>query len=121
MGRVVAQVIAVFAEFEREMISQRTKEGLAKRRAEGAHTGRFAQPLPEELLNQMLLLRGGPGRTRRTAEEVAEELNRAEIWNPRTNGAWSRRAVARVFQYADSGGSSGRSARIVMEGGGPRV
>jgi DNA invertase Pin-like site-specific DNA recombinase len=117
MGRVVAQVIAVFAEFEREMISQRTKEGLAKRKAQGVHTGRFAQPLPENLLNQMQLLR----RRVRTCADVAEELNRAEIWNPRTGGAWSRSAVERALRLAETGGSQGPSARMVMEGRGPGV
>ncbi len=40
-GKAMVQILAVFAELERKMISQRTKEGLALRKREGKSHSRF--------------------------------------------------------------------------------
>lgn len=39
-GRAMFQMIGVFAEFEREMVRERVKAGMAKARADGKHLGR---------------------------------------------------------------------------------
>jgi len=39
-GRAMTQMLGVFAELEREMISQRTKDGLAAKRVQGVQLGR---------------------------------------------------------------------------------
>jgi DNA invertase Pin-like site-specific DNA recombinase len=39
-GRLMAQMLGAFAEFEREMISERTRHGLAHARQAGRHIGR---------------------------------------------------------------------------------
>ncbi|MEM9371289.1 MAG: recombinase family protein [Pseudomonadota bacterium] len=39
-GRMMMQMVGVFAEFEREMIRERTRAGLERARKKGRHTGR---------------------------------------------------------------------------------
>ena len=40
VGRFVLSLLAAFAEFERELISERTREGMARARAEGKPIGK---------------------------------------------------------------------------------
>lgn len=40
MGKLMIAIFAAFAEMERDLISQRTKEALARKRANGIHIGR---------------------------------------------------------------------------------
>lgn len=51
-GEAMANMLATFAQFERRMISQRTKEALAARKREGKHNGRRSA-IPAELLNRI--------------------------------------------------------------------
>lgn len=44
MGKLIFGILAVFAEFERNVISERTKAGLALKRAEGIIPGRKIDP-----------------------------------------------------------------------------
>lgn len=48
-GKAMAQMLAIFAEFERNVISQRTKDGLAEKRAQGVVLGR-RRTVSDELL-----------------------------------------------------------------------
>jgi DNA invertase Pin-like site-specific DNA recombinase len=59
-GRTMYQVMAVFAEFERAMLVDRVKAGLARARASGKHLGR--PRLPEEVVTRIRHeLEGGRG------------------------------------------------------------
>jgi DNA invertase Pin-like site-specific DNA recombinase len=49
VGRMVARTLVNFAEFEREIISQRTKDGLAAKRAEGVVMGR-PRTMPDKVV-----------------------------------------------------------------------
>ena len=40
MGRLVLSIMGAFAEFERELIRERTREGIARARAEGKPIGK---------------------------------------------------------------------------------
>ena len=40
MGRLVLSMVGAFAEFERELIRERTREGIARARAEGKPIGK---------------------------------------------------------------------------------
>ena len=40
MGRLVLSIMGAFAEFERELIRERTREGMARARAEGKPIGK---------------------------------------------------------------------------------
>lgn len=51
-GEAMANMLATFAQFERRMISQRTKEALAARKRDGKHNGRRTA-IPAELLNRI--------------------------------------------------------------------
>ena len=46
-GKFTAQIIAAVAELERELIGQRTREGLEAKRAEGVVLGRRPSITPE--------------------------------------------------------------------------
>lgn len=54
-GRMAMQMCAVFAEFEREMIVERTKAGMAKARARGSRIGR--PPAPPGVVSAVRSLR----------------------------------------------------------------
>jgi DNA invertase Pin-like site-specific DNA recombinase len=95
-GRAMAGVAAVFAELERALISQRTREGMAQKKLDGSwKNGR------------------GPGRHRSVSEEavrfvrrhagqrsqqaIAEDLERLGIPAPTARG-WSQQAVSRIVK-----------------------
>ena len=56
-GRVQAQVIAAFAEYERRLISQRTKEAMKAAKERGVHCGvtsKIPQEIVERIVNERL-------------------------------------------------------------------
>jgi DNA invertase Pin-like site-specific DNA recombinase len=86
-GRMMMQMLGAFAEYEREMVKERTQAGLQAARAEGRHGGRrpkFAQAQRTEILS---MLAAG-----RSAAEVARlfQVHRATISRL---GAASRQAA----------------------------
>src|SRR5256714_1695847 len=52
-GEAMANMLATFAQFERRLISQRTRDALAVKRAEGVRIGRPAT-MPEAVVSRML-------------------------------------------------------------------
>ena len=52
-GRVQAQVIAAFAEYERRLISQRTKEAMKAAKDRGIHCG-VTSPIPQEIVERIV-------------------------------------------------------------------
>lgn len=52
-GKMLAGILAVFAEFERNLISQRTKDALAEKRAQGVQLGR-ERVVTDELLTAIV-------------------------------------------------------------------
>jgi DNA invertase Pin-like site-specific DNA recombinase len=75
-GRMMMQMLGAFAEYEREMVKERTQAGLKAARAQGRHGGRrakFSQAQRAEILS---MLAGG-----RPAAEVARlfQVHRATI------------------------------------------
>ena len=57
-GEMVANILASFAQFERRMISLRTKEALAQKKAQGIHCGRRST-VPVEVRERIRALREG--------------------------------------------------------------
>ncbi len=76
MGRLVFNMVAAIAQFEREIMLERQREGIAKAKAEGKYKGRAptAMAKADEALT---LLKGGMGAT-----EVARQLGigRASVY-----------------------------------------
>lgn len=87
-GKLLANILASFAEFERDMISMRTREGMAERKRQGAQIGRKTE-IPQEVRDLIRECRGN-GMTYR---EIATHLSRQEI--PTPNGAryWAHQTV----------------------------
>jgi DNA invertase Pin-like site-specific DNA recombinase len=76
MGRLVFNMVAAIAQFEREIMLERQREGIAKAKAEGKYKGRAptAKAKSDEVLT---LLKDGMGAT-----EVARKLRigRASVY-----------------------------------------
>lgn len=95
-GRMVAQVMATFAEFEREMISQRTKDGLARARREGKRLGR--RPLAKPgLVRRIVIDRDEAGLS---FARIARGLEAEGIPSPEGRPTWQPSTVRRIYQSA---------------------
>ena len=89
-GEMMANVLAVFAQFERRMIGQRTRDALAEKRAAGVRLGR-PRVLPGDTLTLVRDLRASG----LTLEAVASELGRRGI--PTAHGGqWHATTVRRL-------------------------
>ncbi len=69
-GEMMASVRATFAQFERRLISQRTKEALAVKRAQGVQLGR-PRTMSQETVERIRELR----RLGMSHSDIAHELN----------------------------------------------
>jgi DNA invertase Pin-like site-specific DNA recombinase len=86
-GKALFQMMGVFAEFERAMIQERVRAGLARARDEGTRLGR--PPIPTELEERIRAALDKPGRT----EGVRKIAARFGV-NPKTVQRISRPFVA---------------------------
>jgi len=66
-GRMMMQMVGVFAEFEREMIRERTRAGLERARKNGRHPGRKPKLSDDQRLEIRDMVRSG----KRTEAEAA--------------------------------------------------
>ncbi len=92
-GRLMAQMLASFAEFERELISQRTKDGLAAKRAAGVRLGR-PRNLPDRVISRI-------GRERAAGASlgaIAKALNADAIPTSQGGTQWHPSTVRAVLQ-----------------------
>jgi DNA invertase Pin-like site-specific DNA recombinase len=93
-GEAMAHVLATFAQFERRLIGQRTREALAVKKKQGVRLGRPASISPQ------LARRIRSMRTRGlTLQEISDRLNRDGVPTPRGGAVWrptSLRAVLRA-------------------------
>ena len=78
-GKFTAQIIAAVAELERELIGQRTREGLEAKRAEGMQLGRPPKIAPA-LIARMRTMRDAD----MTFAEIAAALNAEGVPTPST-------------------------------------
>ena len=72
VGRMLAGVLGSFAQFEREMLKERTKLGLARARAAGRKGGARFKLSPAQQKEALHMMNGGGGKTQ---AEVAELFN----------------------------------------------
>ncbi|MDR6862175.1 recombinase family protein [Phycicoccus sp. 3266] len=93
---LMTHVLASVAQFERELIGQRTREAMAKRRSNGAHMGR-PFTLPEAVRSRIVAEReAGSGWT-----AIAASLNADAVPTARGGRAWAPATVRAVYLSAD--------------------
>jgi DNA invertase Pin-like site-specific DNA recombinase len=93
-GEAMAHVLATFAQFERRLIGQRTREALAVKKKQGVRLGRPASISPQ-LARRIRSMRSRG----LTLQEISDRLNRDGVPTPRGGAVWrptSLRAVLRA-------------------------
>lgn len=86
MGEAMANMVAVFAQLERRMIGQRTKDALAVKRAQGVVLGR-PRVIDETLRERVREMRQGDLSFRSIADALAAEgvpTGHGGVWHPST-------------------------------------
>lgn len=98
IGEALASIIATFAQLERSMISQRTKDGLREKRAAGVTLGR-PKAMPENVRLRIQAERN-EGRTLRV---IAAALNTDGVPTAHGGKAWYPSSVSAVLKsrYAE--------------------
>ncbi|MGY2873448.1 DNA invertase Pin-like site-specific DNA recombinase [Marmoricola sp. URHA0025 HA25] len=91
-GKFTAHVLAAAAEYERDLIGARTREGMAQRRSEGVHVGR-PRSLPIAIVERIVGERSGGSKLR----EIAEGLTRDGIPTARGSSHWSTSTIQGVL------------------------
>jgi DNA invertase Pin-like site-specific DNA recombinase len=91
-GELVAGVLMNVAQWERRVIAQRTKDGLAVRRAEGVRLGR-PRALPVELRKRIVGMRGRG----MSLAGIAEKLNADGVATAHGGARWYASTVNRVL------------------------
>jgi DNA invertase Pin-like site-specific DNA recombinase len=92
-GRAMANMLATFAEFERDMISVRTKEALSSARARGTRLGR------PRLVSAALARRiVGAHDAGASFGSIARELTAEQVLSPAGRPRWQESTVRRIYQ-----------------------
>jgi DNA invertase Pin-like site-specific DNA recombinase len=91
-GEVMASIVAVFAQFERRLISERTKAALAIKKAQGVKLGRPVV-VTEEVVDRVLAERA-EGRTLRT---IADGLNADGVRTAHGGSQWWPATVKKLI------------------------
>jgi DNA invertase Pin-like site-specific DNA recombinase len=91
-GEAMAHVLATFAQFERRLIGQRTREALAQKRAQGVRLGRPRQ-LPARVRARIKRRRKAGA----TLMAIAEELNRDRVPTAQGGQRWYASTVRAVL------------------------
>ena len=97
VGRMLAGVMMQFAQFEREVIGERTKAALAVCRAEGVQLGK-PSTIPDPTRNVILALHGDG----LSLSAIARHLDDTGVPTPSGTGRWSHSVVGGVVRrHAD--------------------
>jgi DNA invertase Pin-like site-specific DNA recombinase len=92
-GEAMANVMATFAQFERRLIGQRTRDALAIKRSQGVRLGRprrLSQPVVDRIVGERT---GG-----RTLTAIADDLNRDDVPTAQGGARWYASTVAAVLK-----------------------
>ena len=92
-GEMMASVLATFAQFERRLIGQRTKDALAVKKANGVKLGRPREISPETVERMQELYERGL-----SAAAIARRLNEEGVETPR-GGRWHHAGVVRALSW----------------------
>ena len=96
-GKMIAQVMSAFAEFELDMIRQRTRDGLAAKRAMGVQLGRRVSAHPLTVEHIMKLHDSGLNYS-----QIARCLEGAELETPRGGKRWYVSTVSEIVRRAEA-------------------
>jgi DNA invertase Pin-like site-specific DNA recombinase len=94
-GRMVAMNLVNFAQYERELISERTKAGLAAKRARGERIGRPRQA-PPGVVRRIVMDRN----TGLSFAKIATTLAAEGILSPAGLATWQTSTVRRIYASA---------------------
>ncbi len=103
-GKFTAQIIAAVAELERELIGQRTRDGLAVKRSEGVVLGR-PRTITPELADR---IRGM--RETMTLHAICDTLNAEGVPTPRGGSVWRPSSLRAVLPPTNPRGERRRVA-----------
>jgi DNA invertase Pin-like site-specific DNA recombinase len=95
-GKMVANVMMSVAEWEREVIGQRTREGLAAKRAAGTLKGPIGRPRSIGLALERRILR--LRRAGKSFQAIADRLTAEGVPTPGGGLAWSWGTIERVVR-----------------------
>lgn len=96
VGKLMAGILALFAQFERDMIIQRTNDGLAERKADGVRLGR-KRSLSDELLAAVI----GTYHVEGSFSGAARFLNAAGASTPQGGKQWYPATIQKIVQSQD--------------------
>jgi DNA invertase Pin-like site-specific DNA recombinase len=88
----MANVMATFAQFERRLIGQRTREALEAKRAEGVKLGR-PPAISDELAERIRKEREAGA----TLQKIADRLNEEGVPTPRGGKEWRTSSLTPVL------------------------
>ncbi len=97
-GRAMANMLATFAEFERDLIGVRTREGLAAAKARGKQIGR-PRLAPSAVVDRIVRAREQGA----SFSAIARELTAATVLSPQGRPAWQASTVRRIYNTATRG------------------
>ena len=104
-GRAFANTLMVFAQLERELISERTKAGLAAKRARGERLGR-KRLAPTSVVRRIVQARA----TGLSFAKIATALEADGILSPEGHATWQPSSVRRIHASATAAGDLGATA-----------
>ena len=92
-GDLMGNVLASVAQYERLVIGQRTREGMAVRKAEGVHVGR-RRSLPEDVVAQIV----AEHRAGQSMAGIARQLNERGVATAHGGAQWHASTVSGVLK-----------------------
>jgi DNA invertase Pin-like site-specific DNA recombinase len=98
-GRLIAQVMSSFAEYERAQIGERTKAALAAKKRRGERLGRPRAAQPGVVRRIVMDRNAG-----QTYERIARALSAEGILSPLGKPTWQASTVRRIYSSATSVG-----------------
>lgn len=96
-GEAMAHVMATFAQFERRLIGQRTREALDAKRRQGVRLGR-PPAIPHELSVRIRNLRDDGA----TLRQIAATLNEEGVPTPRGGSEWRPSSIERLLARTEA-------------------
>ena len=105
-GEAMANVLATFAQFERRLIGQRTRDALAVKREQGVTLGR-PRSLPDDVVARVVRERGGP----LASGDRAGTRRPDAVPTAQGGKSWHASTVSAVLRSADSPLSAAAAAR----------